>query len=248
MADFFDNDTQGEDTGKLPVDSVESDIIFITAEEDEAAPTTEQANGTEEKKKKNGIFGDVFDCFETFCYALVLMMILFVFVFRFVTVNGTSMLNTLQNQDKLIISDMLYTPDTGDIVVLDASDHFSDKYIIKRIIATGGQTVEINFDEWSVKVNGQKLDETYVDKTLTGPNEGMKTDNWINTDEAVQRTTKNGRIVIASFTVPEGMVFVMGDNRNGSSDGRYIGFLEEERILGRVLLRIGPIGSFGRVE
>lgn len=248
MADFFENDTQAEDTGKLPVEGNGEDIIFLAPEEDEAegAPPQEEADG--KKKEKPSLFSELFDCFETFCYALVLMMILFVFVFRFVTVNGTSMINTLHHEDKLIISDMFYSPETGDIVVLDASEHFADKYIIKRVIATGGQRVEINFEEWTVKVDGQTLEESYVDKSLVGTDEDMKTDVWINTSENVERTMVNGALTVASFTVPEDMVFVMGDNRNGSSDGRMVGFLEEDRILGRVLLRIGPKEGFGRVE
>lgn len=248
MADFFENDMQDEDTGTLPVETEQTEILYVSTEEDaEPAPAdTEQDGG--KKKNKNGLFGEIFDCFETFCYALVLMMILFVFVFRFVTVNGTSMTNTLQHEDKLIISDMFYQPETGDIVVLDASDYFADKYIIKRIIATGGQTVEIDFKQWTVKVDGVKLDESYVDTTLAPAGTDMNTDYWVNTSESVERTTKNGRLVSAKFTVPEDMVFVMGDNRNGSSDGRMVGCLEEDRILGRVLLRIGPRSSFGRVE
>lgn len=207
---------------------------------------SEEEHGGSEKdgKKKRGFsFKDLFDSLETFCYALVLMLMLFVFVFRFVTVNGTSMQDTLQGGDRLIISDMLYTPKTGDIVVLDATGYFSDKYIIKRVIATGGQTVEIDFFDWTVTVDGQTLEEDYV------KHEGghMLSVGWVQIDDEVVRNYEDGALRTASFTVPDNMLFVMGDNRNGSSDSRYVGFFDEDRILGRVLLRL-DLDKFGRVE
>lgn len=241
MADFYEGEEINEDTEKLPVEGQDGDILYIEMDDDEAEDEKAGENGG---KKKGGFFADFFDCVETFCYALVLMMILFVFVFRFVTVNGTSMQNTLQDKDKLVISDVMYTPQTGDIVVLDADFYFQDKYIIKRVIATGGQKVEIDFDAWAVTVDGKLLNESYINRQAGY----MKTDTWINTDESVTRVfaDEDKRILLsASFTVPDGMVFVMGDNRNGSSDSRLIGCLEEERILGRVLFRISP--NTGRV-
>lgn len=200
-------------------------------------------NAGGDKKKRGFSFKDLFDSLETFCYALVLMLMLFVFVFRFVTVNGTSMLDTLQHEDRLIISDVLYTPKTGDIVVLDATGYFSDKYIIKRVIATGGQAVEIDFFDWTVTVDGQRLDEGYIRR------EGghMLSLGWIQLDDAVERYYEDGALRTASFTVPDNMLFVMGDNRNGSSDSRAVGFFDEDRILGRVLLRL-DFDKFGRVE
>lgn len=226
MADFYDKE--------------QTDEILTVSDEAETNVDTEGDGG---KKKKGLSFKDFFDSFETFCYALVLMLMLFVFVFRFVTVNGTSMLDTLQHEDKLIISDVLYTPKTGDIVVIDATGYFSDKYIIKRVIATGGQTVEIDFFDWTVTVAGQRLDESYV-KREPG---NMLNYGWVQTADGLDRVYEDGALRTVSFTVPAGKLFVMGDNRNGSSDSRYVGFFDEDRILGRVLLRIG-LDNFGRVE
>ncbi len=222
MADIY-----GEDMDVLPEDSA-----------------ADEGGKKKKKDRKQSRFADVFDCLETFCYALVLMMILFVFVLRFVTVNGTSMVETLQHNDKLIISDVLYTPSTGDIVVIDADGLFQDRYIIKRVIATGGQTVDLNFENWEVRVDGTLLEEDYVHYDGTP----MKTEMWIETSESVVKTYEDGMLKKASFTVPEGQIFVMGDNRNGSSDGRQVGCLDEDRVLGRVLIRVGPKSSFGRVE
>lgn len=227
--------------------------VFYGSEENVGVLTvSDEKHGKRDNggKKKQGFFKDLFDTLETFCYALVLMLMLFVFVFRFVTVNGTSMLDTLEHEDKLIISDVLYTPKTGDIVVIDATGYFPDKYIIKRVIATGGQTVEIDFFDWTVTVNGQRLDEDYV-KRESGH---MISFGWIQIDDDVERCYEDGALRTASFTVPEGKLFVMGDNRNGSSDSRYVGFFDEDRILGRVLLRLNmgkdKFGKdkFGRVE
>lgn len=230
MADLFENDN---------LTAEESAEAVSTVAENEATP--------EDGEKKRNWFGELFDCFETFCHALVLMMILFVFVFRFVTVNGTSMTNTLQHEDKLIISNMFYTPATGDIVVLDTDGigNFRDKYIIKRVIATGGQTVEIDFVNWVVKVDGVVLDEQYVNREY---GKAMETAMWIHTSFDVERTYNDREIIGAKFTVPEDMFFAMGDNRNGSSDSRAAGWFEEERILGRVILRVSPTSAFGRVE
>ena len=89
----------------------------------------------------------VFDYAETFAYALLTMMILFLFVFRLVTVDGHSMLETLHDGDRLIVSGMFYTPKTGDIVVIHPDSHrLSDEPIIKRVIAVGGQTVRIDYE------------------------------------------------------------------------------------------------------
>lgn len=239
MADLLDKDNLEAENAEN-AENAEAEVS-LTAK-GEAVPEKE-----EEKEKRN-VFGEIFDSFETFCHALVLMMILFVFVFRFVTVNGTSMVNTLHHEDKLIISDMFYTPSTGDIVVLntDGVGNFSDKYIIKRIIATGGQTVEIDFANWVVAVDGVKLDEKYVNYDQ---GRAMETALWINTSSDVERTYgDNNAVIKAKFTVPDNMFFAMGDNRNGSSDSRSAGCFEEERILGRVLIRIGPMSDFGRVE
>lgn len=239
MADLFDTEenTQKQDVAEQP----EADAAQV------AEASTPNAEGGAPEKKKRTFFDELFDCFETFCHALVLMTILFVFVFRFVTVNGTSMVNTLHHEDKLIISDMFYTPSTGDIVVIntDGMGAFSDKYIIKRVIATGNQQVEIDFVNWTVTVDGAKLNEGYVYHNGAPI---MESASWINHDKNVARTIENGVLTKASFVVPAGQIFAMGDNRNGSSDSRHAGCFDKERILGRVLIRISPTDAFGRVE
>lgn len=177
--------------------------------------------------KPRSILKELYEYVETFCYALVLMILLFMFLFRYVSVDGESMRETLQDKDKLVISNLAYTPETGDIVVLK----HSPEPLIKRIIATEGQTVKIDYANWKVYVDGVLLDESYVLRTSGG------------------MTDYSGKAV-EEFVVEEDRVFVMGDNRNNSLDSRSFGnnYFTEEDILGRVIFRIFPLSEFGDVD
>jgi len=183
-----------------------------------------------DKKNQNRILGYIFEWAETVLIALCTVILVFTFLFRTVTVDGTSMLNTLKHNDNVIISNLAYTPETGDIVVLRVPGY--SQPLIKRVIATGGQHLVIDFDNWRVTVDGEVLDESYVRyikgasmHTLGSPNP-------------------------LDIVVPEGTVYVMGDNRNGSNDSRNpsIGTVDERYILGRVILRFAPFSSFGVVK
>ncbi len=189
------------------------------------------------KEKKKSFIPTVLECAETFCYALAFIMVMFLFVFRLVSVDGDSMRETLHDKDKLIISNLFYTPETGDIVVINPeSNSANQEPIIKRVIATGGQTVLIDYENWEVYVDGKKLDEPYIQamRKHWGENASM---NY--TD--VKKYKKE-------FTVDEGKVFVMGDNRNDSADSRSskYGEMSVDRILGRVIIRLSP--DFGFVD
>ncbi|MBQ5842694.1 MAG: signal peptidase I [Clostridia bacterium] len=186
-------------------------------------PAHDTENAVKVKKKKT-FFGELYEWIETFCFAIALMVVLFIFVFRYVTVDGNSMMNTLHDQDKLIISNFNYTPQTGDIVVIYIEGQ--NKPYIKRVIATEGQTVKIDFEKWQVFVDGELLEEDYVLRR-----EG----------DMHYAAFYNGE-----FTVPEGQVYVMGDNRNDSTDSRVIGCLDEHNIIGRVIVRLAP--EFGTVD
>ena len=186
-------------------------------------PVQTEENTAKVKKKKT-FFGELYDWIETFCFALAFMVVLFIFVFRYVTVDGQSMMNTLHDQDKLIISNFNYTPQTGDIVVIYIEGQ--NKPYIKRVIATEGQTVKIDFEKWEVYVDGKLLEEDYVLRR-----EG----------DMHYAAFYNGE-----FTVPEGQVYVMGDNRNDSTDSRVLGCLDEHNIIGRVIVRLAP--EFGTVD
>lgn len=190
---------------------------------------------------KKPVISTVYEYLETFCYALALMMLMFLFVFRYVTVDGASMMSTLHHEDKLIISNLFYTPETGDIVVINPENHSDDdEPIIKRVIATEGQTVFIDYANWEVYVDGVKLDEPYI--------QDMKKQMQSRFGEDIPMNGTSVEKYRSEFTVGENMVFVMGDNRNNSKDSRdgEYGEMNVNRILGRVVIRLSP--EFGTVD
>ena len=192
-------------------------------------------------EEKPSSMRSVYDYLETFCYALPLMIVLFLFVFRYVSVDGESMMKTFYHQDKLIISNLFYTPKTGDIVVINPENHGdNEEPIIKRVIATEGQKVYIDYENWEVYVDGVKLDEPYIDAMREEEKERWGDDVWMNGTTVSKYQDE--------FTVADGKVFVMGDNRNNSKDSRSreYGEMNVNRILGRVIIRISP--NFGFVD
>jgi len=148
---------------------------------------------------------------------LVVMMSAFVLIFTFlariIVVSGPSMENTLHNGDLLLVWSLGYTPKQGDVVVLTQESYQEDS-IVKRVIATGGQQVDINYISGRVSVDGQTLDEDYIKEEMLLPTYGEGLNHVI---------------------VPEGCIFVMGDNRNHSADSRYpaIGIVDTRCVIGR---------------
>lgn len=149
------------------------------------------------------------------------MVLVLLILFRVVVVSGTSMNMTLLDGDYLLLlSNLFYrTPEHGDIVVVSKSSFDDGAPIVKRVIATEGQTVNIDFDEGVVYVDGIPLEEDY---TFTP-------------------TNLSGGVSFP-LTVEEGCIFVMGDNRNGSRDSRFpeIGLVDRREVLGKVLLLFLP--------
>ena len=180
---------------------------------------------SENIKQKPTTRSEVYDWIECIVTALVFCVLLFVFVVRMVDVVGTSMVPTLQDNDKMIVSNILYTPKQGDIIVFKKTE-FKDEALVKRVIATAGQTVDIDFNRGIVYVDGQAQSEPYI-----------------------AELTMNQIDFVGPQTVPTGCVFVMGDNRNKSTDSRdsRIGMVDTRLVIGKVYITVFPFSDFGSV-
>ncbi len=177
------------------------------------------------KTKKSGLTSTCFDFVSIISTAIVAVAIVFIFFFRTVGVVGNSMYPTLHNTDRIILTASYGEPENGDIVVTcqPSKSPLIPDVLVKRVIATAGQTVDIDFDNGIVFVDGVALDEPYINEPTYDREDFYK-----------------------PVTVPEGYVFVMGDNRNASTDSRdsRVGLIREEYILGEALFRIAPFGQF----
>ena len=159
--------------------------------------------------------------------AFAIAFLLRSYAFTLVEVRGASMENTLGDKDRLFVNRLMYHPKNGDIVVLKPP-HGAELYI-KRVIAIGGQKIDIDYDKNQVYIDGALLEEPYLKE---------------------KNLVKDPRYDIPiPTTIPEGSVFVMGDNRNNSRDSRYsdVGIIENGKILGKAVLRVWPFGKFGNL-
>lgn len=199
----------------------------------------------EEQKKENIVSAhtaanEVFDWLESILMAIVIIVLVFTFIVRVNTVDGTSMLPTLTEGQKLIVTDLFYTPDYNDIVIIQAAKLDGGKPIVKRVIGLPGDTIKIDFDNGIVYRNGEAL--------LTEIRDGFIYEDG---HTIYTLTTRQMEMVsMQDYTVPDGCYFVMGDNRDNSKDSRLfseIGFVEENYIAGHAIFSIFPVSSFGPV-
>lgn len=199
-----------------------------------------EVNTSQENKSGNKFLSDVIEIVESTLITVFVIIMLFTYILHPVNVVGTSMTNTLQDGDRIFMTTVYSDLSYGDIVVinndmaylLDSDNGIIEKNIdgsslkeciIKRIIATGGQTIEIVPVTNEIIVDGKVLDEPYI-----------------------KELTKNSGTFDYPITVPEGYYFVMGDNRNGSSDSRNsdIGLIKKDQIYGKAILRYAPLSDF----
>ena len=184
----------------------------------------------QQQKGKSGEFNiknELFDWAESLVETLAVVILIFTLLFRFLGVQGSSMVPTLHERDWILVRNLYNTmPEHGDIIVL-RKESFLDQPIVKRVIATEGDTIDIDFQTHEVKVNGETLYEPYIN----------------------EETSRMGDMVFPQ-TVPEGCVFVLGDNRNGSTDSRFteVGMIDKRYILGKAVFRILPFSRFGSIE
>ncbi|MBQ8063009.1 MAG: signal peptidase I [Clostridia bacterium] len=155
-----------------------------------------------------------FDFVATVAGAIAAVMLILVFLFRVVTVDGQSMVPNLQDGDRLILTDVTTRFKRGEIVVISRSD---DAPLVKRVIAVSGDTIDLR--DGSVYLNGELLEEPYIDQETYDVSPGPPD---------------------FPLTVPRGYVFVMGDNRGNSLDSRSyeVGLVDTHRILGKVLVHL----------
>lgn len=181
----------------------------------------------------------VYDFVEMVIIAAVITILVFMFIGRLTVVDGPSMMNTLIDGEVLVVSNIGYTPQKGDIVVFQSPSSHVEGAIVKRVIATEGQTVDIDFENWIVYVDGEPL---YSDEF--GFPEVEPYVNYINGQNMYQYDRE------FPYTVPEGEVFVMGDNRNHSNDSRGtdIGTIDTRYIFGKVVFRVQPLSKLGPVK
>lgn len=170
-------------------------------------------------KKSEGT-ASLYDWIHSLVFAVAIVVIVLTFFLRLVDVSGTSMVPTLNHQDKVIVTNFFYTPSDGDIIVISHGAEYSDP-IIKRVIATEGQKLSIDFDKGTVTVNGKKLNEPYIQGFTHAE------------DAEIPKV------------IPKGKVFVMGDNRGVSLDSRSkeIGLIDVKDIIGKAQVVVFPFNS-----
>ena len=170
---------------------------------------------------------EIYDWIYCLSVALIICVVIFAFFIRLIDVRGTSMNPTLNNNDKMLVSGLFYEPKVGDVVVFKKDEYDPERALVKRVIATEGQVINMDFDHGIVYVDGVPIEEDYI-----------------------MEPTTNKIDFIGPQTVPEGCVFVMGDNRNASTDSRKkeIGMVDTRLILGRAYAVVYPLSQVRAIK
>ncbi|MBR5515837.1 MAG: signal peptidase I [Clostridia bacterium] len=184
----------------------------------------------EKKVEKNDILRSLFEWIELVAFSVAFVLIILNCFARYSPVDGASMNQTLQDKDVLILSNLFYEPKVGDIVVFANQTTSYEKPYVKRVIATQGQHIVIDKSTQTITVDGEVSEcEKYA---YYDPTKEYIDFYWPDID----------------MVIPEGQIFVLGDNRYNSSDSRLIGTVDERDIIGRVVFRLMPFDVIGTVE
>lgn len=197
------------------------DETILTPEGQEPEPSPEEEKGSFKL--------DLYFWTQALVMALVFLILTFTLVGRVIGVVGSSMLPTLHEGDLVLLQSVGYTPKQGDVVVL-RKPAFMEEPVVKRVIAVGGQHVKVDYVSGKVYVDGVALDDSYINEPMRDP-------------MALYMT-------VLDVTVPEGSIYVMGDNRNHSSDSRHenLGTVDNRYVLGKALCVMMPLSDFGVVK
>ena len=197
---------------------------------------TDEAVDVKEKKEKTNWIKELRDWVLAILVAVVVAFLVREYVFTLVKVQGASMEPSLHNNDRLYVNRMFYTPEKGDVVIFEPATDPNRPYV-KRVIATAGDTVYIDFVTGNVYVNDEIIEEDYIKEKTREPG------------TYIAGLIKNGEYSKENpIVIQPGYVFVMGDNRNNSKDSRDLGPVPVEEIMGNAVFRFWPLDAMGGVH
>lgn len=204
-----------------------------------ADDTEASEDNTDKIPAKKRAAAELLDWFDTVVTSIVAIIVIFALVTRLSTVDGGSMKPTLYDQERLMITDFCYEPAYNDIVVLWTDNLFNEltgemgEAIVKRVVGLPGDTIRVDTEEGAVYRNGERLETEEIDGIIY--EDGHMIQDYTTEPYSME------------VTVPDGHIFVMGDNRNNSVDSRdgRVGLVDMNYIIGKAYLRVAPLERFG---
>jgi len=264
---FPDKSDESEETTA----EVLSDDVLIEASEAAELPKSETDSENENKENEPAepvaeepsagvkALSFAFDLTEMFAISFAVVIVALCFFLRHSPVSGASMEPTIQNLDTLLVSNIAYTPERGDVVIVQ-STHNLQKPLVKRVIAVGGDEIQINFDRWMIMINGEIVEQRF-DENGNYAVIGSEYVNYIEGQPMRLGSIDGSDLYKTGFTydtatgnyiatVPEGRLFILGDNRNDSKDSRdaTVGFVDVRLVVGKAIFRLTPFSNMGTLD